>query len=111
MRNYILIFVTAIIIQSCNGPQKQVETLDSTTVTDSTTISDSTIVTDSATPDDSRPITPVEKKASVVFKGLYTFGNEVRTLRDCKGSQTVYWVNDSIGSLQAKYEKTNRFPS
>ncbi len=111
MKTYSLILFAAIILQSCSSPQKQVETLDSTTVTDSATISDSTLVTDSATPVDSRPATPVEKKTSVVFKGLYTFGNEVRTFRDCKGSQTVYWVNDSIGSLRAKYEKTNRFPS
>ncbi|MEJ7692889.1 hypothetical protein [Daejeonella sp.] len=97
MRTYALILFTAIIIQSCSSPQKRADTSDSISVTDSAIAVDSTIA--------------VIEKTPVVFKGLYTFGNEVRTLRDCSGSQTVYWVNDSIASLRDKYEKTNRFPS
>ena len=97
MRTYILIFIAAIIIQSCSSPQKQVETPDSTTVTDSATAVDSTVTAITKTP--------------VIFKGLYTFGHEVRTFRDCSGRQTVYWVNDSIAGLRDKYENTNRFPS
>ncbi len=91
MRSYILLFIATIIIQSCSSPQKRVETSDSTTVTDST-------------------VTAIEK-IPVVFKGLYTFGHEVRSFRDCSSPQKVYWVNDSIASLRDKYENTNRFPS
>ncbi len=52
-----------------------------------------------------------EDTTSSIFKGLYTFGNEVKTFQDCSVRQTVYWVNDSIASLHEPYEKTNRFPS
>ncbi len=97
MRTYLLIFFSAIIIQSCSSPEKKVETTDSTTVMDSSTAVDSVVTETKNTP--------------VVFKGLYTFGNEVRTFRDCKGNNTLYWVVDSSASLQDKYEKTNRFPS
>jgi uncharacterized membrane protein len=74
-----------------------VETSDSTTVADSAIAVDSSVTEITKTP--------------VVFKGLYTFGHEVRTFRDCSGRQTVYWVNDSIASMREKYENTNRFPS
>ncbi|MES3016452.1 MAG: hypothetical protein V4721_01680 [Bacteroidota bacterium] len=97
MRTYILVLFAALVIQSCTNPQKQVETSDTITVIDSVPHIDSTVKAIENTP--------------VVFKGLYTFGNEVRTFQDCSGTQTVYWVNDSIGNLQDRYGKTNRFPS
>jgi uncharacterized membrane protein len=90
-------------IQSCNSPQRTVQTADSTIIADATKAVDSTEAVDS---------TPtVINKNPVILKGLYTFGHEVRSFRDCGGSQTVYWVNDSLASLRERYEKTNRFPS
>lgn len=97
MRSYFLIFIAAIIIQSCSSPQKQPETTGSITITDTLAAVDSNVA--------------IIEKNPVVFKGLYTFGNEVRTFRDCRGGQAVYWVNDSLASLRDRYEKTNRFPS
>ncbi len=97
MKNYFLIFIIAIIVQSCSRSQQRIGMPDSTTVTDPVIAVDSTDTAIMKTP--------------LVFKGLYTFGHEVRSFRDCRGSQTVYWVNDSIASLRDKYEKTNRFPS
>lgn len=44
-------------------------------------------------------------KAPVTFRGLYTFGNEVNTFRDCSTQQT-YWVNDSLTPLRKPYEQT-----
>lgn len=97
MRTCFVVFFSVIIFQSCSSPQQSVETTDSTTLLDSTTVVDSMITDIKNTP--------------VLFKGLYTFGDEVRTFRDCSGKQTIYWVIDSSANLQGKYEKTNRFPS
>ncbi|SKB65588.1 hypothetical protein [Daejeonella lutea] len=97
MKTYILIVVTAVILQSCSSPQQKVELTDTTTIVDSNTPADSVAVEKTNSP--------------IVFKGLYTFGNEVRTFRDCSGNKTVYWVVDSSANLQARYEKTNRFPA
>jgi len=103
MRTYIFIFFAIFTIHSCSSPQNRIETSDSTTFIDSVSVVGSTKIVDSKV--------AVKEKKPVLFKGLYTFGNEVRTFRDCNGSQPVYWVNDSIASLRDKYEKTNRFPS
>lgn len=45
----------------------------------------------------------------VTFKGLYTFGHEVSTFRDCRGSKKVYWVNDSLKALRDQYKKSTDF--
>ncbi len=97
MKLYILILFAAIIIQSCNSPEKQVEKLDSTTRLDSSIVVDSDVI-------------PIDKNP-IIFKGLYTFGNEVSSFQDCGESQKIYWVNDSIAILRNQYEKTNLFPS
>ena len=57
---------------------------------------------------DTKPA-PVDK-TPVTFKGMYTFGNEVNTFRDCS-NQVTYWVNDSLASLRAPYEKATQFLS
>lgn len=44
-------------------------------------------------------------KTPVTFTGMYTFGNEVNTLRDCSNQKT-YWLNDSLASLRKAYEQT-----
>lgn len=97
MKTYTLIFISAIVIQSCSSPQQKVE------ITDSITIADSTNKTDS--------VVKEKINSPLMFKGLYTYGNEVRTFRDCSGNKTVYWVVDSSASLQTRYKKTNRFPA
>jgi len=103
MKSYLLIFFAVVIIQSCSSPQKQIETSDSTTTINSPTVTDSSVNFDSELSE--------KEKIPVLFKGLYTFGHEVRTFQQCGDSEKVYWVNDSITSLRDKYEKTNRFPS
>lgn len=91
MRSYFLLFFTALVIQACSSPDKQIESTDSaTTVVNNKTHIDTT---------------------SVIYKGLYTFGNEVNRFQDCSGRENVYWVNDSLVSLREHYEKTSRFPS
>ena len=47
---------------------------------------------------------PPVDKTPVTFKGMYTFGNEVNTFRDCS-NQVTYWVNDSLADLQKPYEQ------
>ncbi len=91
MRTYTLVFVVAFIIQACNSPEKKTDATDSIEPVESIDASTDT--------------------TSSIFKGLYTFGNEVNTFNDCNGREKWYWVNDSIVSLRERYEKTSRFPS
>jgi uncharacterized membrane protein len=41
------------------------------------------------------------------LRGLYTFGNEVNTFRDCPSGKT-YWVNDESGSLDSLYPQATQ---
>jgi len=91
MRTCILIILAAMILQACGNPQKQSNTVDSIEIVDT--------------------IAAHAGRTVSIFKGLYTFGNEVNTFQDCGGRQKVYWVSDSMASLREPYEKTNRFPS
>lgn len=45
---------------------------------------------------------PVKKKPPVVYKGVYSFGPEVKTFRDCD-SGNEYWVTDESGQLELRY--------
>ncbi len=40
----------------------------------------------------------------ISFKGLYTFGKEVNTFRDCSTGQE-FWVNDSLNLMKITYQK------
>jgi uncharacterized membrane protein len=91
MRSYILMFITAILFQGCSAPDKKVTIADSAAV----------LSIDTAAAD----TTPI------IYKGLYTFGNEVSTFQDCNDRQKVYWVNDSLSSLRKPYENANKTPS
>lgn len=91
MRQYILVLLIIFIFQACTSPEKHAAKTDSTNVVERT---DAQVDT-----------------ASSLFKGLYTFGNEVNTFQACGAPGKVYWVNDSLTSLRGPYEKTNRFPS
>lgn len=86
MKYYLALFV-AVILFSCNSPQRKKEAKNSDSVKTKQLTSE------------------LIDKTPVVFKGLYTFGNEVSTLRDC-GNQKTYWVNDSLASLRKPYEQT-----
>ena len=48
---------------------------------------------------------PAIDRTPVSFTGMYTFGNEVNTFRDCSNQKT-YWVNDSVANLRKTYEQT-----
>ena len=91
MKQYILVLLSIFIFQACSSPEKHTAKTDSTNVVERT---DAQVDT-----------------ASSLFKGLYTFGNEVNTFQDCGAAGKVYWINDSLASLRGPYEKTNRFPS
>jgi uncharacterized membrane protein len=91
MKSYIPIILALFIFQACTSPEKRVEKADSSKIVEHLPI-------------------PADTTSSL-FKGLYTFGNEVRTFQDCSGGGKIYWVNDSMASLSQRYEDTNRFPS
>lgn len=83
--------VTALVFHACSSPDKSIRTRDS--------LASSHIK--KASPD----------TAYTIFKGLYTFGDEVSSFRDCEQPGKVYWVNDSLISLRDQYDKTNRLPT
>ncbi|HUH33038.1 MAG TPA: hypothetical protein VLZ28_03740 [Daejeonella sp.] len=87
MRKSLLILILTACFISCNSPAP----------TNSQADSASAVVAD--TPAQAIDQTPV------TFTGIYTFGNEVNTFRDCTNQKT-YWVNDSLATLRKAYEKT-----
>ena len=42
----------------------------------------------------------------IVFKGVYSFGPEVKTFKDCYSGQE-FWVTDHSGQLELKYSQLN----
>ena len=42
----------------------------------------------------------------VVYKGIYSFGPEVKSFKDCD-SGTEFWVTDSSKQLELKYSQLN----
>jgi len=44
--------------------------------------------------------------ASVVYKGVYSFGPEVKSFKDCDNGRE-FWVTDSSGQLELKYSQLN----
>ena len=91
MRSCILIILSVLIFQACTNSEKHTVNADSVERLNQNKLAVDTTPT--------------------LFKGLYTFGNEVNTFQDCSSGEKVYWVNDSLASLREPYEKTNRFPS
>jgi uncharacterized membrane protein len=62
--------------------------------------------TSTATPGDTaRTPQPARAPSRQAYQGLYVFGNEVNTFRDC-ASGKVYWVEDETGHLTARYKRT-----
>lgn len=51
------------------------------------------------------------KSETKVFKGLYIFGNEVNSFRDCADPTKVYWVEDESKKLQDAYKKSTGYLS
>jgi copper homeostasis protein (lipoprotein) len=47
-----------------------------------------------------------EKTHHVVFKGVYSFGPEVKSFKDCDNGQE-FWVTDSSEQLELKYSQLN----
>ena len=79
--------ILSVLFISCNSPKSGGEQSPSATTSNNDTFSE--------------PL----NKTPVDFKGLYTYGNEVNTFRDCSTQQT-YWVNDSLAPLRSSYEQT-----
>lgn len=48
--------------------------------------------------------------SSVLFKGLYSFGNEMSVFISCDGKH-MYWLNDSLSNLQSRYKAAADFLS
>lgn len=42
--------------------------------------------------------------APIIYKGLYSFGPEEKSFKDCKSGQE-YWVADSSAQLELKYSQ------
>src|SRR5687768_14197026 len=103
MKLQIPILLVSAILFSCNSNRNSETTTDSTT---------STIAVDSLeTRKTDTIISKVEvNKTPKLFKGLYTYGHEVSTFREC-GNSKVYWLNDSLSSMQKSYEKSTEFLS
>lgn len=87
MRNFIYAFLISTLFYSCNSQKASDQQADSASLKNQSEISQ-----------------PVDK-TPVVFKGMYTFGNEVNTFSDCSNQHT-YWVNDSLAPLDKLYQKT-----
>ena len=86
MRNSILTLILMVFLSSCNSQKGKNEQADSAQTSHADTL-------------------PAPVKTPVTFKGMYTFGHEVRSFRDCS-SQVTYWVNDSLANLRKSYEET-----
>jgi len=45
-------------------------------------------------------------KPTIVYKGVYSFGPEVKSFKDCDSGQE-FWVTDSSKQLELKYSQLN----
>lgn len=58
--------------------------------------------------------TPVQldtlSRTQLIFKGLYTHGDEKSIFRDCKSGK-LYWLTDSSGRLARMYSAISRYPA
>ena len=90
---------------ACNS-DKQIETVEDSIAID-TLAADGT-ATDTADATPQLPKTPEELK---IFKGLYSFGSEVSTFRDCKNTGKLYWLEDKSNKLSSAYKKATDFQS
>lgn len=45
-------------------------------------------------------------KKAIVYKGVYSFGPEVKSFKDCDNGQE-FWVTDSSKQLELKYSQLN----
>ena len=100
---YTIIILFAML--SCNS-DKQIETVEDSVAIDSME-ADGTIT-------DTADITPqsVQKAGEVkIFKGLYSFGNEVSTFRECENPSKLYWLEDKSKKLSSAYKKATEFLS
>ena len=46
------------------------------------------------------------KSSAVIYKGVYSFGPEVKSFKDCDSGQE-FWVTDSSKQLELKYSQLN----
>src|ERR1700754_3946591 len=49
---------------------------------------------------------PHGKNGEVVYKGVYSFGPEVKSFKDCDNGRE-FWVTDSSAQLELKYSQLN----
>jgi len=49
---------------------------------------------------------PDEADKPVVYKGLYSFGPEIKSFKDCDSGQE-FWVTDSSARLELQYSQMN----
>jgi copper homeostasis protein (lipoprotein) len=47
-----------------------------------------------------------KQRPNIVYKGVYSFGPEVKSFKDCDSGQE-YWVADSSEHLELKYSQLN----
>ena len=47
-----------------------------------------------------------DKTQPVIFKGVYSFGPEVKSFKDCDNGRE-FWVTDSSAHLELKYSQLN----
>jgi len=46
------------------------------------------------------------KSSAIIYKGVYSFGPEVKSFKDCDDGQE-FWVTDSSKQLELKYSQLN----
>jgi len=49
---------------------------------------------------------PGEKTIHIVYKGVYSFGPEVKSFKDCDNGEE-FWATDSCKELELKYSQLN----
>jgi copper homeostasis protein (lipoprotein) len=49
---------------------------------------------------------PGKSSKHIVYKGVYSFGPEVRSFKDCENGRE-FWVTDSSAQLELKYSQLN----
>ena len=47
-----------------------------------------------------------DKGAHIIYKGVYSFGPEVKSFKDCDNGRE-FWVTDSSAQLELKYSQLN----
>lgn len=102
-----LSIIAALLIWMGCGPANKSASLDPGDTASTDTLQPDGTIED--TPTASTNINTPASKEIRTFKGLYTFGNEVSTFRDCDNPSKVYWLEDESKKMNESYKKAHTF--